>query len=182
MTNSTYNPAAIVFHWVTALAVIGLFSLGLWMDGLSYYDAWYQKAPNIHRSLGILLAILIIARLLCRRLAKTPPPLPNHKSWERVSAKVTHWLLYGLLVLIVFSGYLISTAKGQPIEVFNWFSVPAMEALNQKIPVENLEDVSGEIHEILAFTLIGITILHAGAALKHHFIDHDRTLMRMFGK
>ena len=57
-----------------------------------------------------------------------------------------------------------------------------MESLLHFLAVENLEDVSGELHEVLAFTLAGLVLLHAGAALKHHFIDRDQTLLRMFGK
>jgi len=177
MTPTKYNLPTIVFHWITAVAVIGLFALGLWMVDLGYYDAWYQQAPDIHRSIGILLAVLIVVRLLWQKASASPPPLPNHKPWERVSAKVTHWLLYGLVLAICISGYFISTAKGQAVEVFNWFSVPALVT-----SIDNLEDTSGLIHEICAFAVIGLTVLHAGAALKHHFIDRDRTLLHMFGK
>jgi len=177
MNATRYNLLTIFLHWITALAVVGLFALGLWMDGLGYYDAWYQKAPHIHRSIGLLLAGLIILRLIWRQVTTLPAPLDNHKPWERLSAKATHWLLYGLLLLIFVSGYLISTAKGKPIEVFNWFSVPSLIS-----GVDNLEDLSGEIHELAAFSVIGLTLLHAAAALKHHFIDRDRTLLRMFGK
>ncbi len=177
MESSRYNPLSILFHWITALAVIGLFGLGLWMDGLTYYDAWYQTAPNIHRSIGILLAITVALRLLWRWHSDLPKPLESHKTWERATAHLTHWLLYSLLVIIFVSGYFISTAKGKPLDVFNWFSIPALTD-----SIENLEDISGEIHEFCAFTLIGITLLHGAAALKHHLIDRDRTLLRMLGR
>jgi len=74
------------------------------------------------------------------------------------------------------SGYMISTADGRPISVFNWFDIPALPAL-----IEQQEDIAGEIHFISATTLITLSLLHAAAALKHHFIDKDNTLRRMLG-
>ena len=85
-----------------------------------------------------------------------------------------HGLLYVLLILVMISGYLISTAEGRPIEVFDWFAVPATLS-----GIEHQEDIAGEIHELLAFALIGLSLFHAGAAFKHHFHDRDATLRRM---
>jgi cytochrome b561 len=76
----------------------------------------------------------------------------------------------------MLSGYLISTADGRAVEVFGWFSIPATLS-----GLENQEDIAGEIHEWLAFTLIGLVMLHALAATKHHFINRDATLKRMLG-
>ena len=75
------------------------------------------------------------------------------------------------------SGYLISTADGRPIAVFDWFEVPA---LITSIPDQ--ADVAGLIHEYLAWALLIFSAVHALAALKHHFIDRDPTLKRMFGR
>ena len=90
---------------------------------------------------------------------------------------MTHLLLYLLLLAIMVSGYLISTADNRSIEVFGWFSVPATIT---DLPKQ--EDIAGWVHLILASTLIGLVSLHAAAALKHHFIDRDRTLKRIFGR
>ena len=89
-------------------------------------------------------------------------------------AKAGHGLLYLMLIVLFISGYLISTADGHSIDVFNWFSVPGFGSF-----VENQEDIAGEIHEIIAFGIIGLAVLHALAALKHHFLDRDNTLSRM---
>ena len=84
-------------------------------------------------------------------------------------------MLYGLLLVLMCSGYLISTADGRAISVFNWFDVPALGEL-----FSNQEDISGLIHEYVAYILISIAVLHALAAIKHHVIDKDATLTRMF--
>jgi len=83
-------------------------------------------------------------------------------------------LLYLLLLAIVLSGYLISTAKGQGISVFGWFELPA---LITDLPQQ--ADIAGKAHYWLAMILLGCIALHALGALKHHFIDRDSTLRRM---
>jgi len=180
-TSQTYGWLARLFHWITAFVIFGLFILGLWMVDLTYYSDWYKTAPDIHRSIGILLAIFIIARLVWRFMNVQPKHLSTHKDWEIKSGHVVHWALYLGMFLMFVTGYLISTAKGQPVDVFNWFSLPAI-VTSDDLEIKNLEDKVGEIHEILAYILIGLASLHALAALKHHFIDKDSTLLRMLGK
>jgi cytochrome b561 len=83
-------------------------------------------------------------------------------------------LFYPLIFVLMLSGYLISTADGRPISVFGLVGVPATLTA-----IPNQEDVAGYVHQILAYTLIGLVALHALAALKHHFLDRDGTLLRM---
>ena len=177
-TTQSYGLLARIFHWITAAVVLGLFCLGWWMVDLTYYSSWYKTAPDIHRSIGILLALLIIIRLVWRFQNLTPYPLSTHKAWEVKMAHFAHRALYLMLFAMFITGYLISTAKGKPIAVFNWFSLPAIVS-GDDLGIKNLEDKVGEIHEILAYILISLAGMHALAALKHHFIDKDSTLRRM---
>ncbi|MGO1792188.1 MAG: cytochrome b, partial [Oceanisphaera sp.] len=80
-----------LLHWLTALLVVVLFALGLWMRSLSYYDSLYQVLPFWHKSIGFLLLFLILLRLLTRAFTAQPAPLASHKKWERVLARGTHW-------------------------------------------------------------------------------------------
>lgn len=171
-TSSRYGLVSIGLHWLVAATVFGLFALGLWMDGLDYYDPWYRRAPDIHKSIGVLLFLVMIGRAVWRKTNYRPAPVGT--PFEQRLAHWVHRTLYGLLFVLMLSGYLISTADGRAVEVFGWFSLPATFS-----GFENQEDIAGEIHEILAFTLIGLTALHALAALKHHFMDRDETLKRM---
>ena len=176
-TKDGYGIVSIAFHWLSAIAVIGLFALGLWMEGLSYYDEWYKKAPELHKGIGFFVILAIIARLIWKLSNPLPQPPETHKSWEKLLAKVVHWVFYVLLILMLPTGYLVTTAKGQSLEIFNWFAIPATIT-----GVENLEDIAIEIHEMIAFTIVWIAGFHALAALKHHFIDKDSTLKRMLGR
>ncbi len=147
------------------------------MDSLDYYHAWYQKAPELHVALGVTLAALILCRLLVRLLSRFPESLPTHSRWERLSARAVHFVLYLLMLGMFVTGYLIITAEGDPLSVYGWFEIPGIVSSEG-----NLQDLAGEIHEYAAFVLIGLAVIHALAALKHHFIDRDDTLRRMLGR
>lgn len=177
--NSTthFGMIAVALHWLAAITVFSLFGLGLWMTGLDYYDSWYKLGPWWHKSIGITLFLVIIFRLFWRLLTPPPAALTSHKPWEIKLAHMAHLLFYFLLLAIMLSGYLISTADNRAIEVFGWFAVPATIT---SLPKQ--EDIAGWVHLILASILIGLASLHAAAALKHHFIDRDRTLKRIFGR
>lgn len=173
-SSATYGTLSKWLHWLIALVIFGLFGLGLWMVELTYYDQWYHQAPDIHRSLGTLLMAIMAARGLWLAYTGKPATLPNHHRWEIVLARIAHGLMYLLVFAIGLSGYLIATADGRALEVFNWFSVPSSGEW-----FADQEDVAGEVHEWLAFGLMGLVAIHALAALKHHLIDKDDTLKRM---
>jgi len=176
-SSTNYGLVSILLHWLVAIAVVGLFALGYWMVGLTYYSSWYRAAPDIHKSVGLLLLGLMVVRVIWRFVSHGPAPLRSHGRMTRFATKAGHGLLYIGLFALMISGYLISTADGRPISVFDWFEVPA---LITSIPKQ--EDIAGLVHEYLAWGLLIFSGLHALAALKHHFIDRDPTLKRMFGR
>lgn len=174
-THDTYGACAIVIHWLFALIVFGLFGLGLYMVELTYYDPWYRGSLALHESVGVTLFGLLLLRVLWRLVNVQPKPEPG-KAWEHAIAALVHGLLYLIPLLLMLSGYLIATADGRPLAVFDLVSIPALPAL-----MENQEDFFGEVHEILAWGLMALAGVHAAAALKHHFINKNRTLKRMLG-
>ncbi|MGB1090754.1 MAG: cytochrome b [Oceanobacter sp.] len=172
--NSTdsYGWLAILLHWVMALAIFGLFGLGLYMVELTYYDPWYHGSLDTHKAIGVLVALVFVGRFIWRQLNTTPRGL-SEKPVENLAAHLAHLVLYLVMAALFVSGYLISTGDGQGVDVFGLFEVPATLTGN------NQADIAGEIHEYLAWGLMGLVALHALAALKHHVISKDRTLMRM---
>lgn len=171
-----YGIVAVSLHWLVAIIVFGLFALGLWMVDLTYYSPWYRTAPNLHKSIGVLLFGILVLRLLWSLTNPRPLPEPTLSPFERRASVVMHWLLYLLLFAVMLSGYLISTADGRAIEVFGLLEIPATLT-----GLPNQADVAGKVHLALAITLIALATFHALAALKHHFFDRDRTLTRMLG-
>jgi cytochrome b561 len=176
-SSTHYGLTSIALHWLVAAAVFGLFGLGYWMVGLTYYSSWYRTAPDLHKSIGLVLFLVMLVRVLWRFLSPAPGPLANQGRLTQAAAKLGHSVLYLGLFLVMMSGYLISTADGRAISVFGLFDVPA---LITSIP--NQADTAGLVHEYAAWALVILAVLHALAALKHHFIDRDATLRRMLGR
>lgn len=177
MSNSahtqSYDRLTRLLHWGMAIAIIAMFGLGVWMRTLGYFDPWYTRAPYIHRSVGMLLLVLLVIRFVwrLRNLSAIQDHQPNDAA-QRV-ARIVHWAFYAILLIIMVSGYLISTADGRGIDVFGLVTVPSIYQ-NTALP-----DVAGLVHEYVAYLLMALVALHAAAALKHHFIDRDQILLRM---
>ena len=160
-----------------ALTVYGMFALGLWMVSLGYYDVWYHQAPEIHKSIGIILFVFLLVRVVWRFISPPPPPLASYSRLTHISAVAAHVMLYVMLFTILISGYLISTAEGKPISVFGWFEVPAFVS-----GAGEQADLAGDIHLWLAWCVVLLSVAHAADALKQHYVDKDVTLKRMLGK
>jgi cytochrome b561 len=173
-TPERYGLVAIMLHWLIAITIIALFVLGLWMVELDYYDAWYRRAPALHKAIGIILFLAVLIRITWHWFSMRPHPIGS--GIEVTLARWVHRLLLTLPLLVMFSGYLISTADGSSVDVFSLFEVPAIIS-----NLEGQEDIAGDVHLVLAIMLIVIASLHLLAALKHHFIDRDATLGRMLG-
>ena len=176
-SQGTYGLVAVFLHWLVALTVAGMFGLGYWMVGLTYYDAWYKQGPDIHRSVGVLLFLAMLLRVVWRLMNPRPEPVPGHRRWEVVAAHLVHGLLYLLLFVAMVSGYLISTADGSSVSVFGWFDVPSITGR-----IKGMEDTAGVVHYWVTLSVVVLAGIHALGALKHHVIDRDNTLRRMLGR
>lgn len=170
---NAYGWGPVILHWLVAIAIYGLYALGSYMEGLDYYDQGYHTLPEWHKAIGILVALMLVIRIVWRALNPPPELLPQPK-WQICIAKWVHRILYIFLVLTLLSGYFISTADGHPITPFNWFSIPALP-----ININKQEDIAGELHELFANLMVLLSLVHALAALKHHFYNKDATLKRI---
>ena len=117
-SSSRYGWVSIFMHWGVALAVFGLFALGLWMVGLDYYSTWRKDAPDLHKSIGLVLLAVMVLRVLWRFISPPPPALERYSRMTRIGATFGHASLYLSLFAVMIAGYLISTADGVGIPVF----------------------------------------------------------------
>ena len=168
-----YTALAKGLHWGMALLLAGLLTLGFVMtdmplspEKLQYY-AWHKWA-------GISVFVLVWVRLAWR-LMNPPPAYPDSMSrLQQNLAHLGHVALYGLMIVIPISGWVLSSAKGVQTV---WFGVLPLPDLVEKD--KELGHVMHEIHESLNFGLLALLVGHVAAALKHHWIDGDDILKRM---
>ena len=175
-THFTYGFVSKNFHWIMAVIILLNFTIGVFMGDL-------EKGPlrfflfNFHKSLGILILVLIIVRLLWRISNLVPNPLSENNLVNK-TAKFVHYFFYFILLVVTFSGWTYSSARGGPINVFGLFSVPALVEKNEEIG-----KIARNIHGISVYIFITFLALHILASLYHHFFLKDKTLKRMwFGK
>jgi cytochrome b561 len=172
-SNLRYTTPAIVLHWLVALLIFVGFPLGIYMSDLPLSPTKLQLY-SYHKWIGITVLLLAGLRVVWR-LTHRPPPLPDSVvRWQRQASAVVHGLLYVLILAIPLSGWLMSSAKGFPVV---WFGVLPLPDLVGKDKA--LGELLVEVHKTLNFTLLGLVILHVGAALQHHFIERQPFLQRM---
>ena len=173
-TTTNYGLVTILLHWLMAVIIIGLFILGKIMHDLDYYDPNYHVFPWWHKSFGLVIAFMLVLRLIWKWKNPKVSEITPIKPIELKLSKIVHALLYLLILVCCISGMMISTAEGAGIDFFGWFEIPAIVANG-----ESQAELAGEIHETSTLALVILISLHFLAALKHHFIDKDKTLKRM---
>jgi cytochrome b561 len=166
-----------LLHWIIGLAIIFLIWLGWYMVDLTYYDKWYNGSLTWHKSLGLIVLGLALIKIGWQIYSPTPGPAATLKPWEKTGARIMHVILTFMMVLIPATGYLISTSDGKAVDVFGWFSVPALVGKNTEV-----RDLAINLHFYLAYGTALLLAGHIGAALKHQFINKDGTLTRMLWK
>jgi cytochrome b561 len=170
---TTYTPVAKSLHWLMAVMILGLLALGIYMHELPLSP---QKLElySWHKWAGVTVFLLVWLRLAWR--ATNPPPAlsASLSPSMRLAAHAGHAALYGLMVVIPLTGWLMSSAKGVQTV---WFGVlPIPDLLGRDKELGNLLK---EVHEALNWLLMLTLTGHLGAALWHHFVLKDDTLRRM---
>jgi len=173
-TSAQYGLITKGLHWLIAILIIALLGIGWWMVDLSYFDPWYHDALTWHKSLGLIVGLVVTFKLTWGLIDTPPKPQSTLSSFEKTASGLAHNTLRLAMLVIPVTGYLVSTSEGAAIEVFNWFSFPAAMQIN-----EGARDIAIDVHYYFAYTTLALVILHATAALKHQFIDRKGTLKRM---
>ncbi len=172
--NDRYTRTAQTLHWLMAILLVGLVTLGLYMHELPLSPRKLQLY-SYHKWAGVTAFVLVLVRLAWRA-THPPPALPAGTSAAvRMAAGAGHALLYLLMVAIPLTGWLMSSAKGfQTV----WFGVLPIPDLIGKDAA--LGETLAMVHKYLNFTLIAVALGHVAAALKHQLVDQDGLLLRMW--
>jgi len=171
--SARYTPAAIALHWIVALAIIANLALGLYTVGLPLSPRKLQLF-SYHKWIGATVLMLAAARLLWR-LGHPAPPLPAAMpAWEKRAAHASHILLYVLFFAAPLTGWLFSSAAG--FQTVYLGLVPIPDLLHKD---KALADALRLAHKSINYTMATLIVIHAAAALKHHFVDRDDVLRRI---
>ena len=133
-TESRYGLATKLLHWSVATLILGLVWLGWYMVGLTYYDAWYNDSLAWHKALGIVAFVLGAVKIAWTVHSRPPAYAGSLKPWERAAATAVHHLFYVMMVLIPLTGYLVSTSEGEGVDLWGWFTVPAVAVAGEEAP------------------------------------------------
>jgi len=168
-----YTRTAIVLHWLIAAAITGMVFLGWWMLSIPKDPPGPRvSAFNLHKSIGITVFWVMVARLVWR-LSHRPPPLPPLPLWQQRAATGVHALLYTCLFMMPLSGFMASSFSGRAIVYFG-HALPVWLSRN-----EAMSEFFYRVHFVVSWVIITAVAIHVLAALRHHWIERDNVLRRM---
>lgn len=180
-----YGGISRLVHWLTAALMVGIVALGLYSSSLPRDIALRDDILVVHKSLGLLIIVLTVARLGWVLYSPAPLDAGKLRPWERKAAHLGHALLYLVLLLMPLSGLVFSEGAGRDVTFFNLFSLPQFLPLDAALaPREQVYYKIGKyLHEnVFQWALYAIFVVHIAGVLKHRLIDGDRdTLRRMWG-
>ncbi len=180
MTNPIHRYGATprFLHWLTVILVLVAWTLGTFGDDLPKGPA-REAGLFVHISAGLLILMALILRLSWRAVEPPPAPEPNEfgrwlGAFADPAARFAHYALYALLIAVPIVGIVAQFARGNALPLLGIAEIPS-PWIRDRAFAHNVT----EIHEILANALVIAAIFHAAAALVHHFVFRDNTLIRM---
>lgn len=169
-----YGTGARLFHWIIAAMVLIQIPAGVAMTseplgGIS------TPLYVLHKGMGSVLLLLVLGRILWR-VTHRPPPFPDSMPpLEQRIAHRTHIAIYVLLLTMVVSGYLRTVADEYPIELLDALGIPPLIGYHPSLAAAMLV-----VHQLAVLVLLGLVAVHVAEVLRHHLIERDATLSRMW--
>lgn len=160
-------------HWLVAACVLVTIPVGLTLSRVEpgpTADSLY----NFHKSLGVVIFVLVVVRIVNRFVTGAPAAEPGLAAWQRVASSAVHGTLYVLLLVQPLLGYWANSAFGATTPMFGMFELPAMVGQDQEFAATLFA-----IHQWIGWTIAALVVVHVGAALQHYFVFKDRVLQRM---
>ncbi len=174
-TSARYTRVAIALHWLIGLALLAQIAFGFLLDDLAPRGTPARAATiNLHKSVGIVLFVLIAARLLWR-LRHAPPAWPaSMPAWQHGAARFGHRTLYACMVVAPLAGYVASNFSKHGVRFFGARLAPWGPDLPR------VYDALNGLHVATAWLLTALIAGHIAVSLKHALIDRDEVFSRMW--
>lgn len=178
-TAERYGRVAQFFHWTTAALILTLIPLGVIMHEWPNQPAETLETKiwlySLHKTLGVTVLAIAVLRIIWALANAKPAPLHPERRAETFAAELVHWMLYAGIIIAPLAGLLHHAASVG--------FAPIWWPFGQDLPFvpksEGLSVAFGFMHWIAAVLIVLSLVGHIGGALKHHFIDQDKTLKRM---
>lgn len=172
-SDSAWGGVAKAFHWAMAGLIGTQIVLGVMAAN------WRMSPAKLelfvwHKSIGVLVLVLVVLRLLWRLANRTPVLPADMPAWERSAAHGSHALLYALMIALPLTGWVVNSAAGIPFRVFWLVPLPAITATDEAVA-----ELFARVHDGLALMLAIVLAVHVAAALRHHFVKRNEVLLRM---
>lgn len=171
--NDGYPATSKLLHWLVAACVLTTAPVAIAMHRVAQGPT-QDMLYNLHKSLGVLILILMLLRLINRLTVGAPIADPNIDPWQKTVSSAVHGLLYLLLLAMPVVGYVANSAYGATTPFFGLFTLPKIVADNEALAKQLFT-----LHRWAGYLLILLVLMHVGAALYHHFIRKDDVLKRM---
>ena len=167
----SYDSVTKILHWLIFLSVAAQYAVGEFMPHIGR-KTQEVGLVYVHIFLGGAI-ILFIAAAIVWRITHPVPQLPELPPWQRVAASLTHWALYILILVMVLLGWAAANSRGWPVTVFG-VPLPAVAKNGDR-----WAHSAGDVHTFLVNVLLGLVILHVGAALYHWLFLRDKVINRI---
>lgn len=173
-TPDDYGLISKLLHWLIAAAMIGLIGVGWYMVRLSDEDVLYWRLLDLHEAVGMGLLVLVPLKAMWMIVSPNPRFLPTLAPWERCLATAVRWLFIFAMLAIPLSGFLFVATNGEAVKLYDLITIP-----NIGSPGKATRDLLSDVHYYASYGCAALVGLHVLAALKHHFLDANRSLRRM---
>lgn len=177
-TQQRLSRTTILLHWIVGLGMIALIGVGIYMSKNEAFNLY-----PIHKSIGAILFIFILWRVVWRIINGFPQHVGNYSAAEKILSKIVHWVLLIGSLMYPISGMMMSVMGGHGAAIFGLSLIAPNIVDGKSLPLnEALAGMGANVHQMITPIMIAAIVLHIIGAYKHHIIDKDDTMRRILGK
>jgi len=170
-----FGTGARLFHWLVVLLVLIQIPAGIAMIAPALEQESIDRLFVLHKGLGVVLLVVVVARVLWRLTHPAPAMSETFPELERHMATTAHWVIYMVLIVVAGSGYVHVVGDGFPIEMMDALGLPTLLPL-----MPGVASWASLVHRFSTFLLIALVSVHVAEVLRHHLVLRDETLGRMW--